>query len=292
MRKKLLITGGTGLIGSHLIESLSEEKEYDIIVIGRSVNSKWNNKRISAFKLDFTKEWDENCLPKDLFAIIHLSQSENFRHFPEKAKDVFYTNTLSTLKLINHAVKTKVSHFIFASSGGIYGNSDEGFKEEKEIVYDKDMGFYLATKHCSEVILENYMSLLNVILLRFFFVYGKGQRKDMLIPRLLNFVQNEQSIALQGSNGIKINPIHASDAAEAIKAALFLNESNKINVGGSEILTMRQIGEIIGEITGGIPHFIIDEEKKPKHLIGDITKMSRLLLSPKIVFKEGIKTLL
>lgn len=50
------------------------------------------------------------------------------------------------------------------------------------------LGFYLTSKYCSELILDNYSSFLTIIQLRLFFVYGMGQRKDMLIPRLIENV--------------------------------------------------------------------------------------------------------
>ncbi len=230
-------------------------------------------------------------MPNDLYSIIHLSQAENFRQFPEKAKEVFYINTLSTLKLINFATQTKVSHFIFASSGGVYGNAENSFNEQANITYQKKTGFYIATKHCSEVLLENYFDQLNVFILRFFFVYGKGQRSEMLIPRLVNFVKAGSPVNLQGANGIKVNPIHAQDAALAILATLNIKESHTINVGGPDVLSLKEIGEIIGNELQTETKFIVNEQETPNNLIGDITQMKTLLHIPQIRFKEAIKTL-
>ena len=291
MKKKILVAGGTGLIGSYLTEALLSDEEYEVFVLGRNENPEWSNKKIKYIEVDLAKDWDESQLPDNLYAIIHLSQAENFRYFPAKAKEIFYINTLSTLKLINYASETKVSHFIYASSGGVYGNGDEGFNEDENIVYKKKTGFYIATKHCSEVILENYFEQLNVFILRFFFVYGKGQRKEMLIPRLINVVKNGDAITLQGQSGIKINPIYVQDAVMAILAALKLNESHTINIGGPEVLSLKEIGEIIGIAVKKEPQFIINEKEIPKNLIGNISKMKNLLHIPQSRFKEAIKTL-
>ncbi len=280
---RILITGAGGLIGSHLIPFL--EEEHELFTVSGKLNSANN------FNIDFSKDWPTDILPAGIDAVIHLAQSEDFREFPGKAKEVFNTNTVSTLNLIDFAVKTGVKKFIFASSAGIYGNSDEGFTEEQEIVYKKEMGFYLGTKHCSEVILNNYSSLLDVQQLRFFFVYGKGQRKDMLIPRLVNNIQQGNPITLFGKAGIKINPLHATDAAKAIKAALSLEGSHTINIGGSEVLSLKQISEIIGIIVDKKPQFNI-EEKVPGHLMGNISQMNNLLVKPSIKFSDGIKTLI
>ena len=280
---RILITGAGGLIGSHLVPSL--EKDHELFTVSGKYSGKNN------INIDFSKDWSADILPAGIEAIIHLAQSEDFRDFPGKAKAVFYTNTVSTLNLADFAVNTGVKKFIYASSAGIYGNSDDAFTEQQDIVYKKEMGFYLGTKHCSEVILANYTSLLDVQQLRFFFVYGKEQRKDMLIPRLFNNVQEGNAIILSGKNGIKINPLHASDAANAIKAALNLQGSHTINAGGAEVLSLREICETIGAVTGKAPQFNI-EEKLPNHLTGDITVMKDLLVAPAVKFLEGIKTLI
>lgn len=290
MGKKILLTGGSGLVGSHLTDALFGEGYELFLLVRNDSQFEWDEK-IKKIEIDFATDWDINKLPPDLFAIIHLSQAENFRDFPGKASEVFYINTLSTLKLVDFAVKNKVSHFIYASSGGVYG-TDGVFTEQQGAGYKKEMGFYLGTKHCSEVILDNYYNLLNVIILRFFFIYGKGQNRSMLIPRLINNVKQGQPITLEGNNGLKINPIHAVDAAKAILAALKLKGSHTFNVAGPEVLSLREICESIGRVLAKKPQFVIDDTKPEKQLIGDVTKMKDLLVTPSIRFEEGIKTLI
>ena len=72
----------------------------------------------------------------------------------------------------------------------------------------------------------------------------------MLIPRLVNRVLNDQEITLDGPNGLKVNPIHVDDAAEAVKAAINLKGSHVINVAGNETLSLKDIVDIIGTNTG------------------------------------------
>jgi len=285
--ENILITGPTGLIGSHLTKLLDKEG-FKIFTLGRTPVT--SLKSVTHIPVDFSNDWETDILPGEIDTIIHLAQSENFRLFPEKASEVFAVNTLSTMKLIDYAVKNKVGRFIYASSAGIYGNSNDGFNEESDIIYNNELGFYLGTKHCSEVILENYMSLLKVIMLRFFFVYGKGQGQDMLIPRLAGFIKNGDAITLQEEDGIRINPIYVDDAVSAIRSAMNLESSYKINVAGPNILSLKEIGNIIGEAIHKPPLFNV-EHKKAKHLIGDTQKMSQLLGAPLTSFKEGFNSI-
>ncbi|KAA5533765.1 NAD(P)-dependent oxidoreductase [Taibaiella lutea] len=282
--KKILITGAGGLVGTHLIQLLQQDNI--IYTISQSIISENN------INIDLSKEWDIALLPNDIDAIIHLAQSRKFRQFPETATDIFYTNTLSTLKLIDFAHKTGVKKFIYASSGGIYGTGDVAFIESDAITYPQNQGFYLTSKYSSELILDNYANLLDIVQLRFFFVYGNGQDQSMLIPRLVDSVKTGKPIILQGKEGIKINPIHVSDAVKAIKDAIDIKGSHKINIAGPESMTIKRIGELIGRLTQREPNFIYEDDKPVKSILGDIQKMKDVLHAPTVTVEEGIKSII
>lgn len=284
--KKILITGGSGLIGHEVVERL--KNSWAVFAVSRRPYEQLsqNARMISC---DLSDQCNFSTFPASVDAVIHLAQSEHFREFPEKAEDVFSVNTVTTLRLLDYARQAGAKTFIFASSGGVYGYGDEGFKENQPIVAKKDLGFYLSTKLCSEIIAENYVPYMNVIIIRFFFVYGPRQKETMLIPRLIKNVWQQQPIVLQGNDGIKINPIYVSDAANAVVRSLDLMDSQKINVGGSDVLSLREIGNIIGEELGIQPTFEIQETSVPNNIIGDIGKMSQLLGKPEVSFREGVR---
>lgn len=110
----------------------------------------------------------------------------------------------------------------------------------------------------------------------------------MLIPKLVQTVKEGRPIILHGRDGLKINPAYVTDAASAVCRALDLEESQKINTGGPEILTLRQIGLQIGEVLHREPIFELQENIKSRHLVGDIKKMTQFLGPPVVRFKEGI----
>jgi len=221
-------------------------------------------------------------------AVIHLAQSSHFREFPAFAGDVFNVNTASTLRLLEYARTAGAKSFVYASSGGIYGYGDEGFKEDEPIPQKDNLGFYLGTKLCSEVLAETYAPYMQIIILRFFFVYGPGQRNDMLLPRLVRSVREGNPILLRGKDGIRLNPIYVEDAANAVSRALMLRVSHKINIGGAEVLSIRRIGQLIGGVLGTEPVFEAGDDAEPRHVIGDIHKMIRLLGAPEVSFEQGI----
>lgn len=290
MKQKILVTGHSGLIGSHLLKRLIEDGDYEIFTLGRT---RPKEPQVQFIQSDFSKDNFIESLPKQMDIVVHLSQSENFRLFPEKATEVFKVNTLSTALLADYAFNAGVKKFIYASSAGIYGlGNNEDYNEEQEIVYKNELGYYLATKHCSEVILENYWSLFSVVLLRFFFVYGKGQRRTMLLPRLVDNIKAKRPISLAGEEGITISLTHVSDAVNAIISSFNLSESHKINITGPENLSIKRIAEIIGNKLNTPPVYQHSYEQKPNHLMGNNAKMQKLLCLPLVEFKEGVVDIL
>jgi UDP-glucose 4-epimerase len=282
--KKILITGSNGLIGSKTIKMLKTSNE--VYAISHTNFSEENVKTIS---LDFNEKINFKSIPDDIDTIIHLAQSPHFKDFPDKSLNVFNTNTYSTIQLLDFARQHKVKHFIYASSGSIYGMKNGPFNEDDPIKLDSEINFYLTSKIASELILENYKKLLSIVILRFFFVYGPKQSPQMLMPHLINNVIANKEIILHNYQGIKINPIYVDDAVEAIVSAMSLNGFYKINVAGNEVCSIKNIGETIGSLLNKIPLFKIIESATSKNLIANITSMKKILSIPKIGLKEGLK---
>lgn len=291
MKKKCLITGGTGLIGSHLIQELLDK--YEVYTIARNrqkIQSFCSDKVPDIIECDLTDPSFTEHLPKKMDYIIHLAQSEHFREFPEKALNVFAVNSLSCLRLLDYARKAGVEKFILASSGVVYGEGNRlRIEDDDLIIPNKNLGFYHTSKLCAELLAENYTNDLKLAILRFFFIYGPGQKKSMLIPRLVESVMEQKPIYLQGSEGIQINPVNVSDAVQGILRSIELEENHKINVAGAEVLSLKEIGEIIGSLLGKQPVFEIDDKTSPLHVVGNIDKMKQLLTPPKVSFREGIE---
>ncbi|HEY1037803.1 MAG TPA: NAD(P)-dependent oxidoreductase [Bacteroidia bacterium] len=287
---KILITGVNGLLGHELAQLMCSDKGNHVYGLSRS-EQKVNADNYTHIPCDLNAEDFVTRLPGQVDAVVHLAQSEKFRDFPAASIDVFNVNTLSTLRLLDYARKANSKTFVYASSGGVYGNKDIGFTEDSPILGTGDLGFYLSSKLCSEIIADNYTSFFNVVQLRFFFVFGPRQNKSMLIPRLISSVQNKNEITLSGQEGITINPIYVSDAAMAVKKALALDHSDKINIAGTSNLSLRRIGEIIAAKLGTDPVFRHDTNE-PKNLIGDIQKMKKLLFVPEVSFEQGIDNMI
>ncbi len=281
---KILITGANGLLGKRLVKQLSLSNEIYALVRHLPDNA---IDKVNYLVINLSDSWDIVELPEQLDVIIHLAQSSKFREFPDQAMDIFNVNINSTAKLLDYAHKSGVKSFIYASSGGVYGTGSEAFNENSPIISNGELGYYLGSKLCGEVLVQNYATLMNIITLRFFFMYGEEQEKSMLIPRLVDSVKNGKPISLQGQEGIKINPIYVQDAVNAIEKSLDVEKSFAYNIAGNEVLSLKQIMTVIGDVLGKNPVFKY-QEVEPKDLIADNSEMKTHLVSPDISFREGI----
>ncbi|SCX36173.1 Nucleoside-diphosphate-sugar epimerase [Pseudomonas sp. NFACC25] len=284
----ILISGANGLLGAHSVAQLvARHQVHAIVHTAPDVPLAGVNYHV----LDLSQAWSPQLLPTSVDAVIHLAQSSRFREFPDQALDVFGVNVASTARLLDYAKSAGARHFILASSGGGYGAGNEAFKENAQIPHPGQLGYYLGSKLCSEVLAHNYASLMNVTVLRFFFMYGKDQKRSMLVPRLIDNVMSGQAITLHGNDGIKINPIHVSDAVAALEHCLGLEGSHTFNVAGTEVLSLRDIAGIIGTAVGRDPIFNI-EEIESRNLIANIDSLSESLITPRVSFAQGILELI
>jgi UDP-glucose 4-epimerase len=281
---KILITGAGGLLGARTVRQFTGKHEVHALVHSALVEPL---PEVRYYTVDLAKSDGLDQLPKEIDAVIHLAQSARFREFPEQAADVFNVNVASTARLLEYARRSRARAFILASSGGVYGTGDHDFKENAAIPQHGQLGYYLGSKLCSEVLAQNYASFLHVSVLRFFFIYGRGQKRSMLLPRMVDNIRSGLPVTLQGQDGIRVNPIHVSDAALAVESCLQLTGSHTFNIAGSEVLSLREIATTIGRAVGREPVFQFDSVE-PRHLIANIEAMKVALTVPKVTLAQGI----
>ena len=204
---------------------------------------------------------------------------------------MFNVNIKSTIQLLDYARQASARAFVYSSSGSVYNYGDAAFREDEKFSSQSSLGFYPKTKLCAEILSNAYQEFMNIFMLRFFFVYGQNQKKDMLFPRLVQSVQDRKPIILDGDEGFLCNPIHVEDVVKFVEKSLHLIDSNTINIGGKHEYSLKSICDIIGSIT---KKDVIYEQRKnflPMHLVGNTEKMLKILGQPEISLEDGIQTI-
>lgn len=287
LNKKILITGAGGLLGAQAVACLHEHNNVYALSHRAPSNA---IPGVNYINCDFSAEWESSSFPTDIDIVIHLAQSSRFREFPEQAMDVFNVNVGSTARLLDYARAVGCKHFVYASSGGIYESGASLVNENSPIVPHGRLGYYLASKLCGELLVRSYVSSMNVSILRFFFIYGKEQRRSMLLPRLVDNILAGNPIQLQGDEGIFINPVHVSDAVRALECVVNSSGSNTFNVAGNEAVSLKVLAEQIGKLLNKEPVFEFVGGDSTK-LVADITSIGQLGWIPGVTLAEGIKEL-
>lgn len=282
----LLVVGANGLVGSYLVPLLAGHRE--VVACGRTADGPAIPNVVRTAS-DLSQPFDPRILPEAVDTIVYLAHSRRHRDFPEGAADIFQVQVAQPLALLEAALPRGLRHFVYASSGSVYAPSDRPLREEDPAA---GSGFYGASKLAAEILLGSYAPLVSVALLRFFFIYGKGQRRDMLLPRLVDAVAGGKPVTLQGEEGFCLSPLHAADAASAIIAALDLDGTHTINVAGPQVLSMRAVCDMAGRALGREPLFEIHRDTHPRHLIADTARMKALFPMPLRRFEDGVADLI
>lgn len=286
--KRILVTGANGLLGRSVVAQLSASNEVCAMVHTMPDDPLSG---VHYLPVDFAGDWGVDVLPQKVDAIVHLAQSAHFRDVPARALEVFQVNIASTARLLDFAWRTGAERFVYASSGGIYSGGIQTFRETSPVIQPDTLGYYLGSKVSCEALASSYARFMKIMVLRFFFIYGRGQNRTMLIPRLIDNVRHGRPITIQGESGLRLNPIHVSDASAAVVAALGSDSSAIYNVAGPQVLSLRELCREIEALLGQSASFET-LPGQPSDVVGDISMMSAHLHVPLVHPSAGLKDLI
>ncbi len=293
---RVLVTGGAGYIGSHLVRFLLE-KGYEVVVIDNLCKGhSWavpDNVKFYKINLGDTKGLEEIFLENNIDAVMHLAgfiEVGESMLYPEK---FYVNNVLNTLNLLNVMLKFNVKKIIFSSSAAIFGIPNSvPISEDAE---KKPINVYGKTKLIVENILDDYDYAydLKSVCLRYFNACGAGYNlgedhslETHLIPLILKVALGEKAfIRIFGidydtkDRTCVRDYVHVLDLAEAhilaLEKLLFEEKSEKYNLGSGEGYSVREIIEASRRITGEeIKAF--EEDRRPGDpavLIADSSKI-------------------
>ena len=302
----ILVTGGAGFIGSHLVERLLTEEHrvicldnfdpfYDPSLKRRNLAPAMQNSRFRLVEGDLR---DEGLIGKlfreeKIDIIAHLAARAGVR--PSVQDPVLYAevNVRGTIHLLEACRKNAVRRFVFASSSSVYGNNSRvPFSEEDPV--NAPISPYAATKKAGELLCHTYHHLygLDVACLRYFTVYGPRQRPEMAIHHFFRSIHEGKKISIFGDGSSLRDYTYIDDAIEGTLGALSREHGFQIyNIGESRTIKLSELIQAIEEQIGkkALIEHLPEQPGDVKQTYADIRKAREHLgYNPKTDIREGL----
>lgn len=302
--KHILVTGGAGFIGSNLISKLLITGKYKITCIDNfddfypAAQKEWNikafhqNQNFTLIHGDIRNTEDLNKA-ENVDIIIHLAAKAGVRPSIQNPKLYLDVNINGTQVLLDYARDNKVKQFLFASSSSVYGvNENVPWIEEDPLL---PISPYASSKVAGEMLGHVYSHLYGIrfVALRFFTVYGPGQRPDLAIHKFFKAITREEPIPVYGDGSTSRDYTFVKDTVEGIIAALDYTRSDFeiINLGNHRTVTLSNLIEAI-EDTCGKKAIIDRHEEQPgdvSQTYAEISKAQEYLgYDPSTSLEEGL----
>jgi UDP-glucuronate 4-epimerase len=302
----VLVTGGAGFIGSHVIDQLlglghrvvcldNFDTFYDPNIKRQNIAGAASNAGFTLIEGDLR---DENTLAsifsaRQIDAVIHLAARAGVR--PSIVDPALYydVNVRGTMNLLLAMRKAGVKRLVFASSSSVYGNNKKIPFSEADTV-DFPISPYAATKKAGELLSYTFHHLdaINVYCLRFFTAYGPRQRPEMAIHKFVRRIMNGEPVTVFGDGGMQRDYTFVGDVAAGVIAALDrVSGYEIINIGNSQAVSLGDLVSVIERVVGRAA--IVHHEPQPPGDVditfADVHKAHRLLgYSPTTSIEEGV----
>ena len=309
MSTKILVTGGAGFIGSHVVDRLldmgdkvvcvdSFTDNYDPALKRKNVETHLKHESYVLYEVDIR---DFHKL-EDIFHkerpdhVVHLAAFPDTRKSVKYAREAVEINVSGTANLLELS-KEGIKNFVLASTASIYGNANEPPYKESDNS-SEPISPYPASKKAAEVLAFTYNHNfdLPVICLRFFNVYGPRMRPGLVMPTWIRRIKNGEEIELSGKGVRERDFTYIDDIVEGVLLALETPRSYEIiNLGNSRGIALRDMLPVLEEALG--EKAIVKERPSTKpsaeRVCADITKAKKLLgWEPKMELKEGLEELI
>ncbi|MBK8304687.1 MAG: GDP-mannose 4,6-dehydratase [Chloracidobacterium sp.] len=304
----MLVTGGAGFIGSHLVDRLLAEGGWQITVVD-DFNDFYSPEIKHANIAEHLKSPNYRLVDADirdaatmaaLFAeykfdvIVHLAARAGVR--PSLTEPILYTETniIGTQNLLELAKAHGVEQFVFGSSSSVYGiNAKVPFAEDDRI--HQPISPYASTKAAGELLCHTYSHLygMRIVCLRFFTVYGARQRPDLAIHKFSKLIADEKPIQMFGDGSARRDYTYIDDIIQGVRAAIDYDRTQYeiFNLGESQTIELRELISLLERSLD--MHAIIDHQPmQPGDVpitFADISKSRELLgYNPTTKIADGI----
>jgi len=304
MTDTIIVTGASGFIGSHLVDSLLM-KGHKVIGIdnmrtGRKENlsEAMKSDKFRLLEADVRDTNLEEMIAENIDTIFHLAAISSVKESVENPIFVNDVNVNGTVNVLETARKLNAKRFVFSSSAAVYGNPED--MPIRETCSFTALNPYAASKIAGEMYINSYSKSygLDATILRYFNVYGPRQAYSEYSGVISIFVNQAlvgDSIKIEGNGEQTRSFIHVTDVVRATRLAGELKSAigATINVSGPNLVSILQLAWILKESIDGCQSEIVHVEPRIgdiKDSIGNIEKAQKLLgFSPEVPLERGLK---
>ena len=298
--KRVLVTGGTGFLGAHLVKKLVSLRAKVCILDSYPIekqpllNDFRNN--VDFYKVDIRSFNKIKKISKDLNPeiIFHLCALIDRRRNFENIDKIVDVNLKGTINLLHALIDIDYDSFILTSTSEVYGRTDPPFQENMPL---NPVSPYSASKASAEIFCKTFSEIYNkpFTILRLFNLYGEGQAPNMFIPQLINTCLDKQDFKMtKGEQTREFN--YVEDVITGLLLASVTPAANRevINVGNGNEIQLKRIAEIIVELFGNCINLklgAIDYRKNDiMRMYSDNSKAKKILnWHPEYSIEEGLK---
>src|SRR5215475_11122804 len=273
---RVLVTGGGGFIGSHVVDRLLGDgitpRIFDL-----SVSSYHSPSEVETFTGSITDPPNLDLAMRDCDAVIHLAAVADVAHVhadPALAEEI---NTRGTRNVLDAACRAKVGRVVYGSTTWVYSDCAEQEVDE-ETPIPAPRHFYTATKLAGETYCAGYAELydLEYTVLRFGIPYGPRARAAGVVAKFTDLAFEGKALTIAGDGSQTRSFVYVEDLAAGIVAGLRPEAAGRTyNLSGDEVVTILEIAERVQENTEGCE--IVHTPPRPGDFPGKVVSSRRAL---------------
>jgi UDP-glucose 4-epimerase len=259
--KTFLVTGGSGFIGSHVVDKLLEADAGEVVVVDKRLQHEnlaeaERSGRLRALEGDVTDAGALDSLLEGVDGVFHMAVLP-LGPCDEKPRDCLEVNVVGSFNVFDASRRAGIEKVVFSSASSVYGDTNETMDESHPL---GARTMYGASKVAGEYFLRAFGDLhgLDYVILRYMNVYGPRQGGGLVI-NVLKRIQSGEAPTIMGDGSQSFDFVHVADVAAANVAAMAADVSGaEFNVGGGNEVTVREIVERLIDLSGSELHPQID----------------------------------
>jgi len=307
--KTCLVTGAAGFIGSHLCRRLLSEgcrvigvdcftDYYDQTIKEKNVEDLMLNPSFKLLREDITCIEQSGLETEGIQWVFHQAAQAGVRaSWGREFEHYTHHNVLGTQRLLEWARRIEPERFVYASSSSVYGNTGKLPMHEDDL--PRPLSPYgvtkLAAEHLCNLYHQNFS--LPAVSLRYFTVFGPGQRPDMAFHRFIKAVMAETELTIYGNGEQTRDFTYISDIIEANLSAAKTEgvEGRVYNLGGGSRISVNDVLEILGRLSGQMVKVKYEpvQAGDPPHTYADTERARKELgFSPQISVEKGLELMM